>query len=234
MALSDFKITTYKVILLIIPLSQKHPLTQGSPTSGIQCLVIWGGADVIIINVMCLNYPENIPTTLLREKIVFPETSSWCPKDWGPLHLMCLHLLVPVSFIDPVSNTNMIKQYSIGILTSLVAQMVKKPPAMQETWVWSLGWEDPLGEGMATHSSILAWSIPWTEEPCGLQSMGSQRVKHDWLSMMMNRNISLSNKNLLRSQMIISCGLIKFIYSTRWKKCNCMVKVSFFPASEYI
>ena len=84
---------------------------------------------------MCLNYPENIPTTLLREKIVFPETSSWCPKDWGPLHLMCLHLLVPVSFTDAVSNTNMIKQYSIGILTSLVAQMVKKPPAMQETWV---------------------------------------------------------------------------------------------------
>ena len=79
---------------------------------------------------MCLNYPENIPTTLLHEKIVFPETSSWCPKGWGPLHLMCLHLQVPLSFIDAVSNTNMIKHYSIGILTSLVAQMVKKPPAM--------------------------------------------------------------------------------------------------------
>ena len=92
---------------------------------------------------------------------------------------MCLHLLVPVSFIDAVSNTNMIKQYSIGILASLVAQIVKKPPAMQETWVRSLGWEDPLEEGMATHSSILAWRIPWTEEPGGLQSMGSQRVKHD-------------------------------------------------------
>ena len=47
----------------------------------------------------------------------------------------------------------------------LVAQMVKNPPAMQETWVRSLGWEDPLEEGMATHSSILAWRIPWTEEP---------------------------------------------------------------------
>ena len=51
---------------------------------------------------------------------------------------------------------------------------------MQETWVWSLGQEDPQEEGMTTHSSILAWRIPWTEEPGGLQSMGSQRVGHDW------------------------------------------------------
>ena len=63
--------------------------------------------------------------------------------------------------------------------TSLVAQMVKNLPAMLETWVPSLGWEDPLEESMATHSSILAWRIPWTEEPGGLQSMGSQRVGHD-------------------------------------------------------
>ena len=51
---------------------------------------------------------------------------------------------------------------------SLVAQMVKNPPAMQETWVQSLGREDPLKKGMATHSSVLAWKIPWTEEPGGL------------------------------------------------------------------
>ena len=56
---------------------------------------------------------------------------------------------------------------------------VENPPAMLETWVWSLAWEDPLEEGMATHSSILAWRIPWTEEPGGLQSMRSQRVRHD-------------------------------------------------------
>ena len=61
---------------------------------------------------------------------------------------------------------------------SLVAQMVKNPPVMQETWVQSLGWEDPLGEGMATHSSILAWRIPWREEPGGLQLIGLQRVEH--------------------------------------------------------
>ena len=59
---------------------------------------------------------------------------------------------------------------------SLVAQMAKNLPAMQETWVWSLGWEDLLEEGMAAHSSILAWRIPWTEEPGGLQSLGWQKV----------------------------------------------------------
>ena len=66
-------------------------------------------------------------------------------------------------------------QYSCA---SLVAQTVKNP-AMQEAWVRSLGWEDPLEKEMATLSSILAWRIPWTQEPGRLQSMGSQRVRHD-------------------------------------------------------
>ena len=57
--------------------------------------------------------------------------------------------------------------------------MVQNLPVMQETWIQSLGWEDSLEEVMATHSSILAWRIPWTEETGGLQSMGSQRVGHD-------------------------------------------------------
>ena len=60
-----------------------------------------------------------------------------------------------------------------------MAQTVKRLPAIQETWVRSLGWEDPLEEEMATHSSTLAWKIPRTEEPGRLQSMGSQRVGHD-------------------------------------------------------
>ena len=60
-----------------------------------------------------------------------------------------------------------------------MAQMVKRLPTMQETWVQSLGWEDLLEKEMATHSSILAWKIPWMEEPGRLQSMGSQRVGHD-------------------------------------------------------
>ena len=58
--------------------------------------------------------------------------------------------------------------------------MIKNPPAMLQTWVQSLSQEDPLEEGMATHSSILVWRIPWTEEPGGLQSMGLQKVRHDW------------------------------------------------------
>ena len=62
---------------------------------------------------------------------------------------------------------------------SLVAQMVKCLPAMRETWVRSLGWEDPLEKEMATHSSILAWRTPQTEEPGRLQSTGLQRVRHD-------------------------------------------------------
>ena len=60
-----------------------------------------------------------------------------------------------------------------------MAQWVKNPPAMWETRVRSLGWEDPLEKGMATHTSILARKIPWTEESGGLQSMGSQRVRHN-------------------------------------------------------
>ena len=62
---------------------------------------------------------------------------------------------------------------------SLVAQLVKNLRAVQETQVRSLGWEDPLEKEMATHSSILAWKISWTEKPGGLQSMGLQRVGHD-------------------------------------------------------
>ena len=60
-----------------------------------------------------------------------------------------------------------------------MAQMAENLPTTQETQVQSLDEEDPLEESMATHSSILAWRIPWTEEPGGLQSMGSQRVRHD-------------------------------------------------------
>ena len=62
---------------------------------------------------------------------------------------------------------------------SLVAQRLKRLPAMWEIWVRSLGWEDPLEKEMAIHFSILAWRIPWTEDPEGLQSLGWQRVEHD-------------------------------------------------------
>ena len=79
-----------------------------------------------------------------------------------------IQLFSPPSFV-------IICNYII-IWVSLMAQRLKRLPAMQETWVLFLGREDPLEKEMATHSSILAWRIPWTEEPGGLQSTGSQRV----------------------------------------------------------
>ena len=69
--------------------------------------------------------------------------------------------------------------FGVYLSSSLVAQMVKNLPAMKETWVQSLGQEDTLEKGMATHYSILAWRIPWTEKPGWLQSMGSQTVRHN-------------------------------------------------------
>ena len=73
---------------------------------------------------------------------------------------------------------------------SLVVQMVKNLPATLETWVRSLGWEDPLEKGRATNSSIPAWRIPWTEEPGGLQSVDLQRVEHKWATNTNIMNIS--------------------------------------------
>ena len=73
-------------------------------------------------------------------------------------------------------------KYLLSIWASLVAQMVKNLLAMQETRVGSLGWEDPLEKRTATHSSVLAQRISWTEEPGWLQSMGLQRVEHDWMT----------------------------------------------------
>ena len=71
------------------------------------------------------------------------------------------------------------KEAVVHLWASLVVQSVKNLPVMWETWVLSFGWKDPLEEGMATHSSIHAWRIPWTEELGGLQSRWSQRVGHD-------------------------------------------------------
>ena len=77
-----------------------------------------------------------------------------------------------------MSSYTFVKAYQL-ILASLVSQRVKNPLAMQETGVRSLGRKDPLEKGKATYSDILAWRIPWTEEPGGLQSMGSQTLEHN-------------------------------------------------------
>ena len=77
-----------------------------------------------------------------------------------------------------LKDSELFAQMLISHRASLMAQMVKNLAAMRKTWAGSLGWEDPLEKGMVTHSSILAWRIPWTEEPGRLQSTGSQRVGH--------------------------------------------------------
>ena len=83
-------------------------------------------------------------------------------------------------FHDRMNVGNLISGCSAFSWASLVAQRLKHLPAMWETWVRSLGQEDALEKEMATHSSILAWTIPWMEEPDGIQSTGSQKVRHDW------------------------------------------------------
>ena len=85
------------------------------------------------------------------------------------------HILTRIPFLSFMCD-----RLSLG--AALVAQMVKHLPAMWGTQVQSLGQEDPLEKEMATHSSTLAWKIPWTEEPCRLQFMGLQRVGHDWVT----------------------------------------------------
>ena len=85
---------------------------------------------------------------------------------------------------SPLPVRNFFQKYFLAhgpsLIPSLGAQTVKNLPAIQETQVQSLGWEDPLEKGMVTHSSILSWRIPWTEEPGGLQPTESERVGHDW------------------------------------------------------
>ena len=104
---------------------------------------------------------------------------------------------VPLPSLQPVAK-------SYQFWASLVAQMVKNLPATQETQVWSLGQEDPLEKGMATHSSNLAWRIPRAEEPGGLQSMSLQRVGHDWAT---NTLTSLCHQFYLPNIFQINCCL---------------------------
>ena len=99
-------------------------------------------------------------------------------------------------------------------VASLVAQTVKNLPAMWETWVQSLGWEDPLEKGMATHSSILAWEITRTEEPGGLQSMGLQRVGHSWAT----KHNTLYHKQLKASKWTEKLTPLKVMDNTSEKR----------------
>ena len=138
---------------------------------------------------------------------IFPNPVSHCYSHWSYIELYIwsaasslviivfiggsiIHLVIQEIIIlwnkqiaNDIANDirgNKSKYFSHG--ASLVAQLVKNLPAGQKTRVWSLSWEDPLAKEMATHSSIFAWKISWREEPGGLQSMGSRRVRHDWVT----------------------------------------------------
>ena len=108
------------------------------------------------------------------------------PKTLISLLLTALTLTLGILMSGSYSKLLKEKDYLICPLlhtwASLVAQMVKNLLAMPQTWVWSLGQEDPLEKGLSTHFSILAWRIPWTGEPGELQSMASPRVGHDWVT----------------------------------------------------
>ena len=113
--------------------------------------------------------PTFIPSLRLKDKIFL----LFYPISAGFLRFISSLK----SLLSPISPTIICLQFD-----SLLTQTVKNPPAMLETWVRSLSWEDPLEKGTDTHSSILAWRIPWTEKPGRLQSMRSQRVGYNWVT----------------------------------------------------
>ena len=112
---------------------------------------------------------------------------SWrVGHDWvikqHPGTQKCLWKSFIIGLFEGDQSSNYGESLFLFMFTSLVVQRVKHLPSMQETWVQSLGGEDPLEKEMATHSSIIAWKTPWMEKPDGLQSMELQRVGHDWVT----------------------------------------------------
>ena len=132
------------------------------------------------------------------------------------LYLMvhnCLDLACRQLFWVPYSFFFFLKNIYLTIWASLVAQIRKNLPAMQETRVWSLAQEDPLEKGMAIHSSILAWRIPWTEEPGGPQSMRTQSWtwRSGWCTLSIYVSIYLAAPGLscrTRNPLVVACGFL--------------------------
>ena len=120
----------------------------------------------------------------LKNAIVFKIQSSLYWAVWDRTNDLSVLSLLNYQFITCVSSLPKNDDLYYLWEASLVAQMVKRLPTMRETWVWFLGREDPLEKEMAIHSSTLAWKIPWMEEHDRLQSMGSQRVGHDWATLL--------------------------------------------------
>ena len=111
-----------------------------------------------------LGWTLEYPSTFCGEAIYLRDSDAFPTVSWNSTHLAVLYAILLPRILSTLWKI-------LG--ASLVAQVVKNLPEMQEAWVPSLGWENSLEKGMATHSSILAWRIPWTEEPGGLQFMGS-------------------------------------------------------------
>ena len=153
--------------------------------------IIYGGGILIVL---LFNNNNNHIWYLYEKLTIYHYLIESSKKTlWGPLHFLVIPMRLrevkqsaqchtPGKWLKKNYSWNLFSLNSVYLIPSVfpVAHMVKNLPAMQETWVWSLGQEDLLEKGMATHSSILAWRIPWTEEPGELQSVGSQRVRHDW------------------------------------------------------
>ena len=125
-------------------------------------------------HVQCHHYPSlyyvNWLCEVMPRSLAIGDYTQILPTSCSLKSIMCFTVLQ-----KPALNYCLFQ-------ASLVAQMVKNLPAVQDTQAQSLGWEDPLKKGMSTHSGILAWRIPWTQEPGRLQSMGSQRVRHGWVT----------------------------------------------------
>ena len=142
-------------------------------------------------SVLCIRWPK-----YWRFSISINPSSE--NSGWFPLGLTGLISLLSKGLSRVFSSTTVQKHQFFGAQpfllsrTSLVAQMVKRLSTMWETRVQALGWEDPLEKEMAIHSSTIAWKIPRTEEPARLQSMGSQRVGHNWATSL---SLSLTSKH---------------------------------------
>ena len=144
--------------------------TQGSNPGLQNCwwiFTIWVTREAYLNRIRALTEETQSVTWALGPCASIEENAHLWTRKWA---LSRRHICQSFLASRTVRNTFLLFRSSV----------LKNLPATQETWLWSLGQEDPLGKGMATHSSILAWRIPWTEEPGRLQSMGSQRVKHDW------------------------------------------------------
>ena len=145
------------------------------------------------------NRPQPAPIFSSSDFLAHPGSKS-CPSS--------CQKQTPGKGLRCKGNQNIVLNYR-HFGASKVAQMVKNLPALQETWVWSLGWEDPLEKEMATHSSIPAWRIPWTEKACRLQSMGSQRVRQDWMTSTTSSHIILLNH--YRQEQLLGCSALHLV-----------------------